>query len=112
VRFRVFPERRRREAICLDQISVGTLRYGAVDRVDEIITMLDQSVVGCGGQVSFGACYALALIGQSLPQYAKPLDSKEESDQPHLPSRRGFLQRTPIVLRGQRRRPFEPCRMC
>jgi hypothetical protein len=67
--------------ICLGLISVSALRYGALDRVDEIITMLEQSVRGYGGQVSFGAYYALALIGQSLPQYVKPHHSKEESDQ-------------------------------
>jgi hypothetical protein len=66
--------------ICLGLISTSALRYGAIDRVDEIITMLEQSVRGYGGQVSFGAYYALALIGQALPQYVKVVDSKEYSD--------------------------------
>jgi hypothetical protein len=66
--------------ICLGLISTSALRYGAMDRVDEIITMLEQSVRGYGGQVSFGAYYALALIGQALSVPVKALDSKEYSD--------------------------------
>lgn len=66
--------------ICLGLISASALRYGAIDQVDEIITMLEQSVRGYGGQVSFGAYYALALIGQALPQHAKALDSNDYSE--------------------------------
>lgn len=67
--------------ICLGLVGTSSLRYGITDRTDEIITILEQSVRGYGGQVSFGAYYALALICQALPQYTMPTTPEEVCDQ-------------------------------
>ena len=48
--------------------AVSALRWGFQERLYEVITALEQSVKGYGGQISFGAAYGLAMIAQSISQ--------------------------------------------
>ncbi|GKY95699.1 hypothetical protein MPSEU_000530700 [Mayamaea pseudoterrestris] len=55
--------------ICISVVAVSTLRYGSLERVNDIINILEQTVRGYGGQRTFGAFYGLALIGQALQRF-------------------------------------------
>ena len=57
--------------ICLGIVAVSSLRFGKrkLKYVTEIVTMLEQSVRGYGGQQTFGAFYGLALISQGLERF-------------------------------------------
>lgn len=54
--------------ICLGMIGISAVRYASMEKIDELIDLLENSIVGYGGQVSFGAYYSLSMIAQALPQ--------------------------------------------
>eukprot|EP00977_Amphora_coffeiformis_P008784 scaffold1992_cov187-Amphora_coffeaeformis.AAC.2 len=63
--------------ICLGIVGASSLRSGSLTKCSEVVDILIDSAKGYGGEQSFGAFYALALVAQVLPlcQQGK---SKEE----------------------------------
>jgi hypothetical protein len=57
--------------LCLGLIGVCAVRDRSMERLDEIVEVLEKSVHGYGGQASFGANYGLAVIAQACPELFK-----------------------------------------
>jgi hypothetical protein len=61
--------------ICLGLLGVSMLRYAEIESMSKILDMLEHSVSGYGGQQSFGAFYAIAMIARG----ATPFVSNRQS---------------------------------
>lgn len=58
--------------ICVGMMGVSSLRCGGLERIDDVVSQLEQSVRGYGGEQSFGAYFGLALIAQAGPKFLRP----------------------------------------
>ena len=66
--------------LSLGLIGVLAVRTRNVKFVEDVVVTLEKSVSGYGGQTSFGAYYALAIIAQTLPSYCDDPGSFDESE--------------------------------
>jgi hypothetical protein len=58
--------------LCLGFVGICDVRTRNFKRLDDIVTTLEKSVSGYGGQASFGSFYALSSIAQALPVLSTP----------------------------------------
>jgi hypothetical protein len=58
--------------LCLGFVGICDVRIRNFKRLDDIVTTLEKSVSGYGGQASFGSFYALSSIAQALPVLSIP----------------------------------------
>jgi hypothetical protein len=57
--------------LCLAFVAVCDLSSGSTDRLRDIVSTLEATVTGYGGQPSFGAFFGLGVIAQSCATYSK-----------------------------------------
>ena len=77
--------------LCLGFVGVCAIRDRNVDRAKNIVSILEKSVTSYGGQASFGAYYALAVIAQSCPGLQSKGDESSVEDLSLISQIIGFL---------------------